>query len=454
MTKSSLAPEPQRYPLSFSQEWFVTLDQGEEGGAFGRGFLLVCEVRITGHVDLALLQGALDDVVTRHELLRTLVVRDADPPYQEIYPPCQVPLEVRDLPPVTGKSRDMVAQELIAEAEAGTISAREVPMLRALLCRFDDRDSALVLTVHHSVSDGWSLQVILRDLGAFYAARRSGLAAKLPEVRQYREYAEWQKASATSTAEDGAPRYWQDKLRGAREFTIPNDHGHPDSYSSPCSLYNDTIDADVMSAASVLAARARTTTFTVLLSAFHVLAHNITGATDLAIRAFTAGRNEEQFHDTMGLFINVLPFRTDLADCTSFRDVLIRSKETFIDALAHELPVNVIEQTFPDFVTSREDLRTSQFIIAETPTQLGDVVFPIADGAREVHQYLLEEARHHDIPTGMVWGLTPIPDGGLSSGVAFYPEEFDESTVAGWAAGLRRILTSAVHDPDQDWKTL
>jgi hypothetical protein len=454
MSESALAPEPQRYPLSFSQEWFVTLDQGDDGGAFGSRFLLVCEVRITGHVDIALLQGALDDVVRRHELLRTLVVRDADPPYQEVYPPCRVPLEIRDLPPVSGKSRDIVAQELIAEAEAGTLSAREVPMLRALLCRFDDRDSALVLTVHHSVSDGWSLQVILRDLGAFYTARRSGLPAKLPEVRQYREYAEWQKASAASTAGDGSPRYWQDKLRRAREFTMPNDHGHPDSYSGPCSLYNDTLDADVMSAAAALAMRARTTTFTVLLSAFYVLAHTITGATDLAIRAFTAGRNEERFHDTMGLFINVLPFRTDLADCTSFRDIVIRARETFIDALAHELPVNVIEQTCPDFVKSREDLRTSQFIIAETPTQLGDVVFPIAEGAREVHQYLLEEARHHDIPTGMVWGLTPVPDGGLSSGVAFYPEEFDESTVMAWAASLRRILTSAVRDPDRDWKTL
>jgi condensation enzyme len=454
MTTSSLAPEPQRYRLSFSQEWFVTLDHGGDSGAFGPRFLLVCAVRITGHVDLALLQGALDDVVARHELLRTLVVRDADPPYQEIYPPCQVPLEVKDLPSATGKSRDIVAQELIAEAEAGRISAQEVPTLRALLCRFDDRDSALVLTVHHSVSDGWSLQVILRDLGAFYAARRSGLPAKLPEVRQYREYAEWQKASATSTAEDGAPRYWQDKLRGGREFTIPNDHGHLDSYSSPYSLHNDTIGADVMSAASALATRARSTTFTVLLSGFYVLAHNITGATDLAIRAFTAGRSEEQFQDTMGLFINVLPFRTDLADCTSFRDILIRAKETFVDALAHELPVTVIEQAFPDFVKSREDLRTSQFIISETPTQRGNVVFPIADGAREVHQYLLEESRHHDIPTGLVWGLTPTPDGGICSGVLFNPDEFDESTVAGWAAGLRQILTSAVRDPDQDWKTL
>jgi non-ribosomal peptide synthetase component F len=156
----------------------------------------------------------------------------------------------------------------------------------------------------------------------------------------------------------------------------------------------------------------------------------------------------------MGLFINVLPFRTDLANCTSFRDILIRAKETFIDALAHELPVTVIEEASPDFVKSREDLRTSQFIISETPTQLGDVVFPIAEGAREVHQYLLEESRHHDIPSGMVWGLTPTPAGGLTSGVLFNPDEFDEGTVAGWAAGLRQILTSAVRDPDQDWKTL
>jgi hypothetical protein len=115
MTESSLAPdqESQRYPLSFTQEWFITLDQGDDGGAFGRRFILVCPIRIAGPVDLAVLQGALDDVVARHELLRTVVVRDADPPYQMVHPPCLVPLGVRNLPPVTGKSRDMIVQELI-----------------------------------------------------------------------------------------------------------------------------------------------------------------------------------------------------------------------------------------------------------------------------------------------------------------------------------------------------
>jgi hypothetical protein len=456
MTESSLAldQESKRYPLSFTQEWFCSLDQGDAAGAFGSRFLMVCPIRITGPVDLAVLQGALDDVVARHELLRTLVVRDADPPYQLVRPPCPVPLEVRDLPPVTGKSRDMAAQELIVEAEAGSMSAREVPMLRARLCRFDDRDSVLFLTVHHSVSDLWSVQVIIRDLGAFYAARSTGIPAKLPAVRQYREYSEWQKAAAASPAEDGAPRYWLEKLRGAREFTVPTARPHPEFYSRPYSLHTYPIDADVMATASALATAARGSLFMVTLSAVYVLAHQITGATDLAVRAFTAGRNELQFQETMGLFLNLVPFRIDLSGCATFRDILACTKETCIDAYAHELPVNVIEQMIPEFITSREDPRMTQFCLADFQSQFGDLTIPIAEGAREIHERVLQEAEHSDIPTGVVWNLELMPTGVLAGGVLFNLDELDESTVAGWAADYRRILTGAVCAPDQDWRTL
>src|SRR6266478_683137 len=129
MTESSPAADQQgqRYPLSFTQEWFlhqgpaargarpdrVPMDQGDDGGAFGSRFVQSRSVRITGPVDLAVLQGALDDVVARHEMLRTVVVRDADPPYQQVFPPCPVPLDLRDMPPVPGKSRDKVLQELV-----------------------------------------------------------------------------------------------------------------------------------------------------------------------------------------------------------------------------------------------------------------------------------------------------------------------------------------------------
>ena len=455
MTESSPAAgqQRQRYPLSFTQEWFISLDQGDDGGTFGSRFILVRPIRVTGAVDLTVLQGALDDVVARHELLRTVVVRDADPPCQEVFPPCRVPLEVSDVPPVTGKSRDTVIQELLHQI--GAISAREVPLMRAKLCRFDDRDSVLFVTVHHSASDAWSLEVIMRDLGAYYLARATGTAAELPPVRQYREYAEWQRASATSTAEDGAPAYWRDKLRGAREFTMPNDHGHPDSYSRPYSLHNHTIEADVMAKAATIASASRTTLFTVLLSAFYVLAYQITGATDLTIRSFTAGRDVEEFHNTMGLFLNCVPFRTDIGGCTSFRDIVTRTRETFIDGIAHELPVNVIERTFPDLIKSRDDLRTSQFIISHSASQLGDEIsYPIAEGAREIEVRWLDEDGHRDIPSGTVWLVDLAATGTLTGGIMFNLDEFDESTVAGWATDLRRILTAAVSNPDQDWKTL
>src|ERR1700722_1684763 len=306
MTESSLAldQESTQYPLSFTQEWFITLDQGDEGGTFGPRFMLVCPLRVTGHVDLAVLQGALDDVVARHELLRTLVVRDADPPYQRVLSPCRVPLEVRDLPPAAASSREAVVRDLILEAEAGSVSAREVPLMKVVLCRFDDRDSVLLLTVHHSVSDGWSVHVILRDLSAFYTARRAGGSAARPPMRQYREYAAWERANATSTAEDAAPAYWRRKLDVAREFTIPNDHGHPDSYSRPYSMRVHDIEPEVMTAAAALATATRSTLFTVMLSAFYILAHDLTGSTDLAIRAFSAGRDELEFQNTMGLFLN------------------------------------------------------------------------------------------------------------------------------------------------------
>jgi condensation enzyme len=456
MTDTTVAhdQESKRYPLSLIQEFFLTVDKGDDGGPFGRRFMIVSARRITGAVDLAVLQGGLDDVVARHELLRTLVVRDADPPCQQVFPPCRVPLEVRDLAPAAGKSRDMVIQELILEAHASPISARQVPLLRALFCRFDDRDSVLFLTVHHSVSDGWSAGVILRDLGAFYAARVSGTAPKLPQMRQYREFAEWQRASAVGTDDGGALRYWAEKLDGGREFRIPNDHGRPERYSRPYSLHVFSIDPGSTAAATALATAIRGTLFIVVISAIYVLANQLTGATDLAVNVVTAGRNDLQFHNTMGLFINVVPFRTEIADCASFRDVVLKTRETFIEAMAHELPVEAIVQTIPDYISSREDTRTSPLLIAQPPAPSGDMTLPIAEGARTIGEVLLEEAESPDIPGGTMWNLNMRPDGALGGAVQFNLDEFEASTAHSWAAGLTRIMASAVRDPDQDWRQL
>jgi non-ribosomal peptide synthetase component F len=214
------------------------------------------------------------------------------------------------------------------------------------------------------------------------------------------------------------------------------------------------IEADVVAAASALAAATRSSIFMVMLSACYVLACQITGDTDLAIRALTAGRSEVQFQETMGTFINAVPFRIALSECATFRDVVKRTRETCIDAMAHELPVNVIEESFPEFIKSREDPRMTQFIISDFQSQFGDLFMPIAEGAREIHERLLQEPEHPDIPTGMVWNLDVMPSGDLSAGVLYNLDEFDESTAAGWGADYRRIVTGGVSEPDSDWRTL
>jgi hypothetical protein len=455
MTDTSMAhdQEAKQYPLSFTQEWFLSMDKGDHHGPFGDRYLIVVVLHVTGPVDLAVLQGSLDDVVARHELLRTLVIRDAHPPHQMVLPPCQVPLEVRDST-ATGEARNKVLQQTFVEAETGTLSTREVPLLRALLVRFDDRDSALFLSVHHSVSDGWSVGVILRDLGAFYAARTGATKPALPEMRQYREYVEWQRASATSTDDGGALSYWAAKLDGAREFVMPTDHGHPPRYTSPYSMHVFSIDAGTMAAASDLATATRGSLFMVVSAAIYILANQITGATDLTLDAVTSGRNELAFHNTMGLFLNVLPFRTELATCASFRDVVLATRDTFIDAMANELPAGLLEQTFPDYIRSREDTRMAQFLISDT-TPNGDLMtFPIAEGARGMDASIMQDAETHDLPGGgTVWYLSMQPDG-LYGQVQYNRDEFEASTVQGWTAGLTRILASAVRDPGQDWKHL
>jgi hypothetical protein len=149
-----------------------------------------------------------------------------------------------------------------------------------------------------------------------------------------------------------------------------------------------------------------------------------------------------------------VPFRTEIAGCTSFRDIVLATRETFIDAMANELPIGVLEQAFPDYIRSREDTRMSQFIISVPPSQYGEMVLPIAEGAKDIGEVLLEEAESSDIPTGTVWYLNTKPDGAVSGSVHYNLDEFEESTPEVWTAGLKRILASAVRDPGQDWRQL
>jgi condensation enzyme len=456
MTSTPYEPDValDQYPLSFTQEFFCTFDQGDQGGAFSFRFIMVSGIRITGKVDVDALQGALDDVVARHELLRSVVVRDASPPYMQVNPACSVPLEIRDLPDHPGKSREIRAEELIIEAEQRLMNPRQPPLLRAALSRFDDRDSVLVLTAHHSAFDGWSMQLVIHDIAAYYLARTGGNAPHLGESRQYREFAAWQRDNMDSLAGDDARAYWREKLAGARAFALPNDRPTPDRYSSPFSIHNYHVDDEVVSRGLSLAVSTRSSLFMVLMAAFHVMAFHIDGITDSTIRSFTSGRNEPEFHDTVGPFMNLVPFRTDISGCTSFRDVVVRTRDTCVEAYEHEIPVNHLEAEVPTLNLLHEDPRRSQFIVGMFEPQFDDSELLIAEDSHEIHDRVLPEPENPDIPNGLVWFCTVLNTGKLTCGIQYNLDEFDEATVVAWGTEFRQILTAALNEPDREWKSL
>src|SRR5207248_3533092 len=190
-------------------------------------------------------QEALFDVVKRHSILHTSLIR-GDDPYYETTAPVPIKLTVSELSGDDPQTREQRAEELIVEVEAGDYPVRELPHLRAFVGRFDADDAVLVLTNHHVASDAWSMRLIIGDIAACYAARKRGETPALPPVPQYPEYAAWQ-ASVPAESMRHARAYWRRKLSGATMLGIPSDRPAnpevPDAYATHRFLLGEDVAA-------------------------------------------------------------------------------------------------------------------------------------------------------------------------------------------------------------------
>jgi non-ribosomal peptide synthetase component F len=450
---TDLADRPagsERHPLSFTQELFVSGDSGELSGPFNRRFIWASAWRIAGTVDVETLQGALDDVVVRHEILRSTVVRDAAPPYQRVHPPCPVPLEVRDLPTEAGPARNLRAEHLLAEVESTDVSVRQLPLLRAVLGRLDERDSVLVLVMHHSAIDGWSIELIMRDLAAFYTARQDGAAPALPDIPQFREYAAWQQTLPVAVE---SRAYWRERLHGAQVLTVPTDRPVPAQRTLTYSAHNYVMDAAAIAPVLKFARATRSTPFMVLLSAFYVLVNEITGMTDLTAYALTNGRNEGRFQDNVGLFLNFLPLRTDVGGCTSFREIVLRARASCLEAYSHEIPILHLLGETSEWMAPDGDPMRARINFGMFQLPVNSAAQRIADGSEAVYKHISAQAEASDMGSGLAWNMMLLPSGEMVGGLLFNREEFDDDTVIGWVGDYFRILARSVAAPDDPWKT-
>jgi hypothetical protein len=447
MTTSADTTALASIPLSFNHEFLRMFDAGDESGPFGPYYHIETAWRLAGPVDPDTLRAALADVVARHEALRSVVVREGTSGHQLIFPPSTPELDVRDGSGVPPSERPHVVEALLTEIEASGMSAAELPHVRALLARFDNRDSALFLATHHLAADGLSLRIIARDLAACYAARRSGREPDLPPMRPYRDFVAWERQHAASEAMTQAIRYWREKLQGAVMTQLPTDYSRLAGLPEVTLARRFLIGAGLIADVSRVAKSARCTPYMVMLTAYYQFLRRITGLDDLVIPTLSLGRRSSVFNNTVGSFFNMLPLRMNLAGCRDAAGMLNRTRETCIGLLTYEIPPVRIFEAVPDLMASARQeylalvpFQVHPFAHVMDGTRVGDLEFT------EVLRRMAPVAASSQLPDGGLWTLSFDPSGDVNGTLRYRTDRFSEQTVLALISGYQESLWDLVAD--------
>lgn len=438
-----------QYPLSSRQ-------RDPSGLARAPKHVIALALRIKGELRTDSLKGALDDVVERQESLRTRVTyseTDGNIGFQEVLAPLPVPLTVRDIAVTPGPARDELAIDLLTKLNEESMLFSVKPSLRASLYRFDDHDAVLTLLIHHLFCDGWSTDILRREIAACYKARVTGIPHKLPTPVPYREFASWEQDFLQGERAAVARRYWSDKLAGAEMCTMPADRPHgPDTMLPQSAIGNFSIDPASFAKVSASAAQNRCSVWHVFLAAFMVLAEKVVGRPDITLFTSNSGRPAREFYDTIGFFVNPVPVRLEFGNCETFRDLMLLARKASSDARQNQLPFPTILEMTPDLMNGAADPRALMPIfnyinspLAEDDTGFATSVEPVVTP---------EEVPTSFLRGGFIWTFLVVPPGEFRCCIEYEPDAVDASTIDRWGSDFIDLILAIADRPDQAWKKL
>ncbi|MFO0760427.1 MAG: amino acid adenylation domain-containing protein, partial [Byssovorax sp.] len=427
-------------PLSFAQERLWFLDQLSPGDASYNTHLAM---QLGGALDIEALGRALTELVRRHEALRTTFFAEGGKPVQIIHDAAAVPLPVTTLTSLPDAERQAAALQG-AEAEIRTpFDLAEGPLLRAHLFTLAEDAHLLVLVIHHIVSDGWSVGVLQREVAALYDAFRRGEPSPLPDLPvQYADFAAWQRRWLSGEVLDRQLGYWTSALRAQPEpLDLPADRPRPAVPSHRGARQIFALPADLSSALRALARKEGATLFMVLLSAFDVLLHRITGQGDLAVGSPIANRTAGATEGLIGFFVNTLVLRARIDDATTFSTLLAQVRETCLSAYAHQdIPFErLVQELAPERDLSRQPLFQVVF---------GLQTFPESPRAAKSGK-----GRGVNLESGTAkFDLTLLMNegaGAITGRLEYAVDLFDAATIARMIGHFQNLLSSIVKSPDK-----
>ncbi|HEX8821936.1 MAG TPA: condensation domain-containing protein, partial [Archangium sp.] len=427
-------------PLSFAQQRLWFLDQLEPGSPL---YNIPAAVRLEGTLDVAALERGFTELVRRHESLRTTFVEVGGSPVQKIAPSLSVELPVESLEQHPAAEHEEQVQRLAREESQRPFELTRGPLFRVKLLKLGETQHVLVLTMHHIVSDGWSMGILIREVAALYRAFASGQPASLPELPlQYADYAAWQRQWLQGEKLESQLSYWREQLAGAPQaLELPTDKARPPVQSYRGASHPVLLPPALSRAVNALAQREGATPFMVLLAAFQSVLYRYSGQQDISVGSPIAGRTHADTEGLIGFFANTLVLRTRLEGNPSFRELLGRVRQVALGAYAHQdVPFEkLVEELKPQRDLSRSPLFQVMLALRQDP--LPDLALPGITSARELAVDTLTSK--FELTLSLV-----DSEQGFTGWLEYNTDLFEPETAARMLGHLRVLLEAATANPE------
>ncbi|HSF38303.1 MAG TPA: amino acid adenylation domain-containing protein, partial [Thermoanaerobaculia bacterium] len=425
-------------PVSFAQQRLWFLDRLEPGSS---AYTIATAFRIRGPLEASFLGAALDELVRRHEVLRTVYAAPAGEPLQVVQPFVPRALPLVDLSALPEPAREAETARVAEASRRTAFDLERGPVFVATLLRLDPVDHELLLAVHHIAADGWSIGVLARELAALYRAFEAGEPSPLaPLPLQYADFSLWQRRWLDGKVLEGQLAYWRGRLSGLPALELPTDRPRPALTAYRGGREAFELPADLTAALERLGQRHGASLFMTLLAAFSVLLSRSSGQEDLAVGSPVANRGRAEVDGLIGFFVNSLVLRADLSGKPAFVELLARVRETALGAYAHqELPFErLVEEIAPERDLSRPPLFQVSFSLQSAPVTGLDLGPGIA-------------AEIVDVPgTTAKFDLAihlGVVNGRLAGGAEYRTDLFDPATVARLLGHYGVLLRAIAADP-------
>jgi amino acid adenylation domain-containing protein/FkbM family methyltransferase len=435
-------PRPGKIPLSFSQErlWFIDKLEGSVH------YHVPSVLRFTGALNTEALSNAINEIVNRHEVLRSVIIEEDGIGFQVVNEKNHWRLSIEDGSHFNNHFEDL--QQHIYQLIRKPFDLSSDYMFRANLIKINETEHVLVVTMHHIASDAWSMSIIVKEVIELYAAYMENRVPSLPIIEiQYADYAIWQRNYLQGKVLDDKLRYWKEKLKGITPLKLPVDFNRPVFSKTTGAIIEFKIDNNLSHKLQELGKQQGASLFMTLIAAFKILLKHYTGQQDICVGTSIASRQHKDLEGLIGFFVNTLALRTEVRDDASFISLLQQVKETTLGAYAHqEVPFEkVVDAVVIERDMGRSPLFQVMLVLNNTP-QVPQLLF----GDVKLSYNTFE---HYISKFDFTFFIKETNEG-LQVKVEYRPDLFKAETITRLTDSFLEIISSVVKEPEHRIGTL